>query len=330
MIKLGIIGAGRVARIHAKAIQKIKGASLISIFDQEYTRANEFARAFGSRSFKKIEDFWKSPVEAVIICVPTFFHKKYAVEAVQMGKHVLCEKPIASSLSEADEMIISVKKAKVKFMVGHVLRFHPAFCQIKNLLQKGELGSIRHIHASRVSGAAHASWAGWLLEHPAGLGALDLSIHDLDLLQWFLGKASSVMAMGVANERGNFFHVDMLFTFQHGAKACIEGSFLVPRHHPFQYKLRILGDQGCISFAYSGMTYSDAKAQQNLLYYRDEKIDILEIQDKDPYEEEICYFLQCIKEDLNIELGTAEEAKIALEMALAAKKSAELGLPVDL
>jgi len=236
MIKLGLIGAGRVARVHAQTIQKIDGASLVAIFDQEYAKASHLAGAFGGKAFEKIEDFWESPVEAVIVCVPIFFHKKFTLEAIRIGKHVLCEKPIAGNLSEAEEMMVGVEKAKIKFMVGHVLRFHPAFRWIKSLLQGGGLGSIRHIRASRVSGASSSSWEEWLLDRPEGLGVLDLSIHDIDCLHWMLGKASSVMATGIINDRGNFLHMDMLFIYHHGAKACIEGSFLVPRHLFFLWR----------------------------------------------------------------------------------------------
>ena len=330
MIKLGIIGAGRIAKVHARSIGRTEGAILVATFDQDYGRANQLAESFGGCAFEKIEYFWESPVDAVVVCVPTFFHKKFTLDAIRAGKHVLCEKPIASNLAEAEEMIISAEKGKVRFMVGHVLRFHPAFCRIKKLLQEGYLGSIQHLHASRLSGAAQSSWEQWLLDRPEGLGVLDLTIHDLDFIHWVLGRTSSVMASGIANAQGNFLHIDTLLKFPNGTKASTEGSFLLPRQHPFQYELRILGEKGSISFAYRGTTYHDPQADMEILCYMNEKIESIEIPAMDPYEDELRYFLHCIGADKKIEIGTGEDSKVALELALAARRSSELGFPVGL
>lgn len=330
MIRVGIIGAGRIARVHAKAIGKIEGASLGAVYDQDFEKARQLAGVFGGRVFDDPEALLSSQVEAVIVCAPTFFHKKFTLEAIQAGKHVLCEKPIAGSLDEAEEMIARAKQGRVKFMVGHVLRFHPAFTTIQKLLAEGNLGSIRHLHASRVSGGAGSSWERWLLERPEGLGVFDLNIHDLDFIHWVLGKPSVVTAMGIANTMGNYLHVDTLLKFLSGVRASVEGSFLIPKSHPFQYELRILGDQGCIVFTYRGTTYDDPGARQEIFFFNHHGVEPIEVAALDPYEEEMRYFLKCIRDDLEVAIGTGEDARAALQTALAARKSAQTGLPVEI
>jgi len=327
MIKVGIIGAGRVSRVHARAIQKIPEASLSSVFDPEGERSRALTAAFGGKAVDRVDELWESPVEAVIICPPTFLHKEYCLEAVRAGKHVLCEKPIASSLEDAREMIDKAREAGIRFLVGHALRFHPAFLRIQDFLRGGNLGSIRHFQASRVSGGAGGSWKRWLLERPDGLGVIDLNIHDLDLLYWMLGRPASILAKGIAHESGTFHHLDSLLEFRGNIRAAVEGSFLPPSQHPFQYRLRLLGSEGSLEFGFRGMSYEDAAASQEMNIYTKRKRESVSLPMDDPYVSEIKYFLDCIKEKKQVQRGNPADAQTALEIALAARESAQTGQP---
>ena len=329
-IRIGLIGAGRIARVHARSISRIDGACLAAVYDLDFGKASEVARDFGGKAFARPDDVLSSSAEAVIICVPTFLHRRFAMGAIRAGKHVLCEKPIAPSLEEAGEMIARAGSAGIKFLVGHVLRFHPAFKKLQKMLSEGTLGTVRHIHASRLSGGAGGSWEKWLLEKPEGLGVFDLNIHDLDFIHWVLGRPSSVAANGIANSQGNFLHVDTLLKFPLGARASVEGSFLIPRSHPFQYELRMLGEKGCLSFSYRGTSYDDPGAKQEIVFFADERVERIEIPAQDPYEEEMRYFLRCVTDNLKVEIGTGEDARAALQMVLAVRKSAETGLPLEI
>jgi predicted dehydrogenase len=330
MIRIGLIGAGRIARVHARTIGKIKEASLASVYDLETDRARQLASDFGGRAFANPGDFWRSPFEAAVISVPTFLHREMTLAAIQSGRHVLCEKPIASSLEEAGEMIDRARGAGIRFLVGHVLRFHPAYEMIQDRLREGRLGEVRHLRASRVSGGAGGSWKRWLLERPEGLGVFDLNIHDLDFIYSVLGKPCRVKGAGICAPQQPFHHVDALLEFSSGAKANVEGSFLVPPSHPFQYELRIIGEKGCLSYNFRGANYEDAGARQEVLFYMGEKAESLEIQAKDPFEREMRYFLRCAKSGENVEIGTGEDARGALEIALAARQSSLTGQVIDL
>ncbi len=330
MIRIGLIGAGRVARVHARSIGKIKEATLSSVYDIETDRARKLASDFGGRAFENPGDFWQSSFEAVVISVPTFLHREMALAAIQSGRHVLCEKPIASSLEEAGEMIDGAHKAGIRFLVGHVLRFHPAYEMIRDLLREGGLGKVRQLRASRVSGGAGNSWKRWLLEKPEGLGVFDLNIHDLDFIHSILGKPSRVRAAGICVPQRPFHHVDALLEFPSGAKANVEGSFLVPPSHPFQYELRIIGEKGCLSYRFRGANYQDEQARQEVLFYTGERAESFAISPRDPYELEMRYFLSCAIGGEKVEIGTGEDARGALEIALAVRKAALAGRIVDL
>jgi len=179
-----------------------------------------------------------------------------------------------------------------------------------------------------VSGGAGNSWKRWLLERPDGLGVIDLNIHDLDLLHWILGRPASIIAKGIAHESGTFHHLDSLLEFRGKVRASVEGSFLPPPQHPFQYRLRLLGSEGSLEFDFRGMSYEDAAASQEIIVYAKEKRESVSVPMADPYEDEMRYFLGCIKEKKQVERGNPADAQAALEIALAARQSAQKGQPV--
>ena len=194
-LNIGIVGAGRIAHVHARSIEAVDQARLAGVVDVEAHRAEQFAKSYDIRSYESLEALLEDlTVDAVVICTPTFVHAEQAVQAAAAGKHILCEKPIAMTLEEADRIISTARRAGVTLMVGHVLRFMPEYRQVYEWLAGDELGLVHTLYMSRMSGAAAGAWQGWILGHQ--FGALDAQIHDLDFLAWTLGKGQSVTSRG--------------------------------------------------------------------------------------------------------------------------------------
>ena len=198
----------------------------------------------------------------VDVCLPTYLHAEHVIAAARAGKHVLCEKPMALSLEQADAMIEATEQAGVAFMVGHTLRFWPEYVAIKDLVSRGELGKPVAVAATRLGTAPTWSWDRWLLDPERGGGAVpDLHIHDIDYIAWLLGKPRSVMARGVRSANGCWDHVFTTLDYEDGAAAFAEGTFFVPPSFPFTMTFRAICENGTAEFVFRSGVNIEARAE---------------------------------------------------------------------
>ncbi|MEI7905456.1 MAG: Gfo/Idh/MocA family oxidoreductase, partial [Candidatus Firestonebacteria bacterium] len=156
MPKVGIVGSGFIGGVHYGSHSKLKDSEVIAFCDIDINKARKTVKGEstgGNLSVEKTKPVSFDPeaiqfydnydkmlankeIEVIDVCLPTYMHKDAVVKAAKAGKHILCEKPMALDLKEADEMIAAVKKAKVKFMVAHVIRFWPEYEVLKELSDK--------------------------------------------------------------------------------------------------------------------------------------------------------------------------------------------------
>ncbi len=208
--KIGIIGAGFIGRFHARSIHGLirlglADADYVAVCDQDLERAESFARiAHVPLVTDDPDELIGSPdVNTVYVCTPTAEHKQLVLNAVNAGKHVFCEKPLARNLADAEEMYRAVQTSGVRHQVGLILRHSPIFTVLKQLTSDPKLGRLmtlvfRDDQFFPVQGHYASAWrkdvsvtgGGTLIEH---------SIHDLDLLTWLVGDVESLRA-----ETGNF------------------------------------------------------------------------------------------------------------------------------
>jgi len=326
MVRIAIIGAGRIARVHAHSLQRLPEAALAGVFDPDPAQASRFAAEFQVPAFPSPDALWEDPsVEAVAVCSPLFVHRDHVVGAARAGKHVFCEKPIALTLAQADEMIAAAREAGVTFMVGHVVRFMAEYARIRELVAGGELGEVRSIYAARLSGISEGSWRGWMLQPGKGLAALDAHIHDLDYIQWLMGPAARVRAAGWRFPTGTWAHATSWVQFDDGRVAVAEGSFGVPLGFPFTMFLRVIGSEGAAVFRFEGDDYATPWRKTLALYRRGHEPETLDTTPLDPYLEEMKAFLRCVREGQEPERGHPADARAALALTLAVQRSLETG-----
>ena len=203
--RIGLLGAGFIGVAHANAIEtiiaeKILPAEFTAVCDLDAGRAETIAGSFGAQKH------WNDPtalidsgeIDTVFICTPTKSHARLVEAAARRGLNILCEKPLARSLSEAREMYEAVASAGVKDQVGLVLRYSPVYHTIRELISDPELGRpmavvfrddqyfpIRGIYQSIWRGDVEVAGGGTLIEH---------SIHDVDIMRWLFGEMESVRA----------------------------------------------------------------------------------------------------------------------------------------
>ncbi|HEX5418189.1 MAG TPA: Gfo/Idh/MocA family oxidoreductase [Chloroflexota bacterium] len=205
-VGIGIVGTGTIAQSHLRSLQGFEKARVLGVFDVLADRAEATAQAFAIPTVAPTLDaLLEIPgLDAVIVCTPPFAHAEPTITALQAGKHVLCEKPFASTPSEAEEMVLAAEKAG-KFLACCSARNRYAFNQTtaRALLDRGELGDVYHVRYSqwRFRGRpghhifAQSTW--FLDHHRAGGGAMtDIAVYMIDSTLGLLGnpKVLSVTA----------------------------------------------------------------------------------------------------------------------------------------
>ncbi|VXB66042.1 Oxidoreductase [Flavobacterium sp. 9AF] len=185
MLKVGVLGAGHLGKIHLRLLNQSSKYQLVGFFDPFEENAKKVATEFGYKKFDSIEALINE-VDVVDIVTPTLSHYDCAVKSIEAGKHVFLEKPISNTVEEAEKIIALAQKHNVKGQVGHVERFNPAFQAVKDKIENPMFIETHRLAEFNPRGT----------DVPV---VLDLMIHDIDaILSVVRSKVKSVNASGVA------------------------------------------------------------------------------------------------------------------------------------
>lgn len=245
----GVIGCGRISKNHLESLQALPGAKIIAVADLRESALRQAEIKYKCRGHLDYKELLQDPaIDIVNICTESGYHAQLAIEAMRAGKHVLVEKPMAMSLAEADRMIQTAKKMKVKLGVAHQNRFNAPVKKLRNALEADRFGKLTHAAATvrwnrNDAYYEQAPWRGtWALD---GGCLMNQAIHNIDLLQWMMGPAESVFAYATTNLRqieGEDTAMAML-KFKNGAFASIEAATTIyPRN--LEETLSIFGTMG--------------------------------------------------------------------------------------
>ena len=166
---------------HARVLSQMDGVTLKAVVDVNKTQADNVGARYHAASYTDYTEMLaKEDVDAVTIAVPTTYHHACAIYLLNLKKHVLLEKPIASTQSEARDIIDVAQRNGVTLMIGHIERFNPAIVELKKRLEAGELGDIYKIDVQRIGPFPHRI---------TDVGVIvDLSVHDIDVINYLMGK----------------------------------------------------------------------------------------------------------------------------------------------
>jgi len=233
-INLGVIGLGFIGKVHLRNCLNLKSVRVVAVADSSKKVLN-YAKAFGvKRLFTDYHELLKlKDLDAVIISLPTYLHAESAIIAMEEGKHVFLEKPLARNVEEGREIVSAAGKNGVIFMVGYPLRFVPEFVDLKSQVESGALGDIQMAYGVDIAAGPFfhraesttprpvPEW--WLNIELTGGGALmDLGYHMINLLRWYIGEVSAVKAR--LGYRFNFDFEDYatcITDFECGASAVV-------------------------------------------------------------------------------------------------------------
>ena len=150
-VKIGMMSFAHMhAHSYAACLKQLADVEFVGIADDDASRAQKIAKQLGVKSFAKYDDLLATDVQGIIVCSENVNHRRHVVVAAQSGKHVMCEKPLATSLEDADAMIEVCRRANVKLQTAFPCRFHPAFTQLKKAVTAGELGKLLAIKGNAV------------------------------------------------------------------------------------------------------------------------------------------------------------------------------------
>lgn len=343
-VNIALVGAGEIGAVHAQAHVATSTNRLCAIYDVHPEQARQLADRVGTTVAECFDAILDDPnVEGVDLCVPNHLHRDLTVRALEAGKHVLCEKPIALSLADADAMLAAATRAKRFLMIGHAVRFSPEYVIAKKTVEEGRIGQPLLMSGRRmVSLLAGTPGAdGWRRDPVRSGGAvLDMQIHDLDAFHWILGKPESVFARGVRSPDGAWNHVFTTVDFAAGRKAFVEASFML-QGNPLDIQFHILGSNGSVAYRYSPGVFAlhgarseaPSKGPSLLLYQWGKEAVGLYTPEQDSFSiamrEQVGHFAECIAMGTPPRTGAAADARSALALALASQESCETGQPVN-
>ncbi len=196
MLKIGVAGCGKIAQVrHIPEYAANENCILTGYFSPNASRAEDMAAKYGGKSYATAEELFASDVDAVSICAANYAHAELTIKALEAGKHVLCEKPMAVTLQECEAMIAAAEKSGKRLMIAQNQRLAKAHMKARELLEAGEIGRVISF-ASTFGHGGPETWSispgkdTWFFDRKkAAMGAMaDLGIHKTDLIRYLLGQ----------------------------------------------------------------------------------------------------------------------------------------------
>jgi predicted dehydrogenase len=309
---------------YVHCVKEVAEAELVGIADDDPERGQRIAAKVGTKFFPSYQALLDTDIDAVIIGSENIKHRELTEMSARAGKHVLCEKPIATTVADAQAMIDVCRRHNVKLMTAFPCRYSPSMIRVKESVDGGCIGDILAIKGTnrgRMPG-------GWFIElDKSGGGAvIDHTVHVADLMRWLLRSEPVEVYAEISNLMHHQTYDDigeLTITFDNGVFSSLDTSWSRPKSFPTwgDVTMEITGTNGVISmdmFAQNIIHYSDETMRVTWNHWGS-NIDYGMVKD----------FVTSVANDLPVSI-TGEDGLKALEVALGAYRSRETGMPVKL
>ena len=305
-VRIAVVGAGFWGKNHVRVLSELPDAEIIAVCDIDKQRADTISEKYGIKSYDdSLEMYRREELDAVTICVWSSRLAEEALKALGFGKHVLVEKPMASSISDAKKVLRTAKEKKLKLAVGFIERFNPGVRRVKKAIENGLIGTPVLATAKRVS-----KWP----QRIGDVGVIkDAAIHDIDIMRFLFDEEPiSVYARAGSLQHKFEDYAQIILAFPGDKTAFLETNWLTP------YKIRkltITGSEAIINLDYITQEISIDSSRQTLIPRHEWR---------EPLKLELQHFVECILEDRE-PLASGVDGVKALKIAEAALKSASSG-----
>ena len=335
-IGFGLIGTGLWGGLHSRVYGEAAGVELLGVADIVEERAKAVAEEHGAKHYTDYRGLLEDDrIKAVSIVTPDFAHTEIALAAAGAGKHILCEKPLATSVEECREIVNAADKAGVKLMVDFHARWSPPFYKAWEAIRAGEIGEPQHVYYrlnDRISvPTGMLSWAGkstvmWFI-----------GSHSIDTVRWLLGDevrrvyavSGSRILKGMGVDTPDYFQSTL--EFRSGATAVIENSWIMPNTMPniIDLKCELVGNKGAL--------YVDGSHHRTLETYTQEQADYPDVlvmpavygRQQGFAAESIRHFIDCVLHDRQ-PMVTGRDGLEVTKVICAVEESVRTGQPAEL
>lgn len=329
---MGIIGAGRMAYWHLRGYKKNKDVEVIGIAGRTQSNIETLQRKFkipySYNDYREMLE--RHTLDAVNVTTPTYTHCPIVIESLESGCHVLCEKPMAMTLEEADRMIKAERGAGKIFMIGFSQRFYKEFVHMKEIVDQGKLGKIKIAWFRR---GINMPPQKWYSEKGKSCGVTcEVAIHAIDWLRWIM-NSKVVQVSAELTEHNIYPGIDdnmwMILKFENGALGIVGASYTFPF---LKRDIGVIGDKMALTIERSKMIvekyghYSLSRLAMKFIKY---SFIIPYWLFYNPFERELEHFIKCIRTGVSPAVSS-EDGKVSLEIALKAIESAHSGKKIQL
>ncbi|MDF2726339.1 MAG: oxidoreductase domain protein [Paenibacillus sp.] len=330
-VRIGIIGAGRIGKIHADNALRLPNAEVVAICDpfaDDNLRQWAAARGIGSVT-QDSEDVMNHPdITAVFICSPTDTHVPLIKRAAAAGKHIFCEKPISMDLAQTKEALEAAEAAGVRLQVGFNRRFDHNFQRVRELVRSGQIGDP---HLIKITSRDPAPPGKEYIRTSGGM-FMDMTIHDFDMARFLSGsEAAEVHAYGsvlvdpVFAELGDVDTAIITIRFENGALGVIDNSRKAV--YGYDQRVEVFGSGGSAAVTNDYPNTAEIHTADGVL--RDKPLHFFLERYNEAYIQETVQFISCLLDQSEVPVSGQDGYQAEL-MALAAKCSLRLGRPVKL
>jgi len=256
-IKVGIIGSGFIAEHHCHSYSLLPNVEIVGISSINEEEAKSLMNRYGipGNPYKNYKDLLKLDCDSISACVPNYLHKDIAIDILNSGKHALIEKPLAKNIIEGKEMLDIEKSSNRKIFYCENNMYAPSFSKVKEIVEEGALGKIYMGRGKEQHSGPHSAWF-YKLKDSGGGALLDLGIHDIACLVWYLGcdvKEVYCQVKTIQPDRGKFGKCEVednvvgVLYFENDAQVVIEESWTAPGGYDMRFEL--FGTEGQVKVA---------------------------------------------------------------------------------
>ncbi len=340
MVNIGVIGLGFMGLTHIKSYRHLPQARITAICDAIRLPADgNLASVAGNisqadevhfdmsvvKGYRDYREMLANPsVDMVDICLPTPLHAEVAIAALQAGKHVLCEKPLARNSAVARTIVEAAARAKGYFMPAMCLRFWPEWAWLKQAIDEGRYGRLQGVRFTRFSEPPGWSQASYFKGDESGGALLDMHIHDSDFVQFCFGRPRSVYATGRSQFSGAIDHVTTIYQVASGASVVAEGSWLMTKGYGFKMAYVAMFEKATVDYD------CNRGGEALKLFEKDQPPQVLTLGGSDGYVGELRHFLESIESGRPPTLVTGADGMAAVEICEAEEQSIKTGSVVPL
>lgn len=335
-LNIALIGAGNISRVHLSALRDLADGTVIGLYDADPQRAQQRATEFGiQRIYASQEELLGDPnVQVVAVLVPPFLHAPVAIAALEAGKHVVTEKPMAGSLAECDSMIEAGRRAGRRMLTVQNRIYSPAYEAARDLIQKGAIGTVFLGQTDGFEGPDTVFRTSWLASGLPGNGVLMAqAVHPAYALRWMLGEVDQVSATFAGRKVVDTVEEDtaiVTFRFASGVIVSMTATFGL-KNGPFDHAIKIFGSDGYVEIR--GQAGVPPLRTISPMTYGDRNIHEVEIPDVSNHADQFRAMWQdYLRSFESGQPGRVDEldGRKAVEMILAAHRSSEQGAAVKL